>query len=301
MPAISPFAYNNIFFNGTAVSLFIKNCVVNDFVMYYSVYLIALIWVCLMQRRLIYKIVTGSLMFSLLMTNVATAGSGTEKSLLKYSPQLLAGQWNPWVLPEVPEKTMAFQCPADTQSEQSYGKPMGAQEQARPLEFKKRLSGRFVTPGILESLKQQQIQTQMTPSYEPTRQLRPQQRMQQQPVTRFAEKNYYYGEPSYGMGSVNPLFDAPAVSPWGNGPDIIYRGQSFPESFSGVMPGSSPWVPSEAIGGLPPIHVPPFAGSSNWRELNSAGSNSVEAENTERQIENNLFNPFTFAPSRSWP
>jgi hypothetical protein len=267
---------------------------------------IALIWFCLMQRRLIYKIYAGSLMFSLLMANAATAGSGTEKSLLKQSPQLLAGQWNPWVLPEVPEKTMGFQCPADSQSEQYYGKPMGAQERGQPREFKKRLSGRFVTPGILESLKQQQIQTQMTPSYEPYRQLRPQQRMpqqrmQQQPVTRSAEKNYYYGEPSYGMGSVNPLFDAPAVSPWGNGPDIIYRGQSFPESFSGVMPDSSPWVPNEAIGGLPPIHVPPFAGSSNWRELNSTDSNNVEAENTERRIENNVFNPFTFAPSRSWP
>ena len=263
--------------------------------------MIALIWVCLMQRRLIYKIVTGSLLFSLLMTNLATAGSGTEKSLLKHSPQLLAGQWNPWILPEVPEKTMGFQCPADSQSEQYYGKPTGTREQGQPLEFKNRLSGRFVTPGILESLKQQQIQMQITPRYEPYSQLRPRQRMPQQPMKNLPEKNYYYGEPSYGMGSVNPLFDAPAVSPWGSGPDIIYRGQSFPESFSGVMPDSSPWVPNEAIGGLPPIHVPPFAGSSNWRELNSTNSNNAEAENIERRIENNVFNPFTFAPSRSWP
>ena len=268
--------------------------------------MIALIWVCLMRRRLIYKIYAGSLLISLLMSNLATAGSGIEKSLLKHSPQLLAGQWNPWALPEVPENTMGFQCPADSQSEQpygkpSYGKPMGTQEQGRPIEFKQHLGGRFVTPGILESLKQQQIQTQMTPAYEPHRQLRPRQRMQQQPVTRSAEKNYYYGEPSYGMGTVNPLFDAPAVSPWGSGPDVIYRGQSFPDSFSGVLPDSSPWVPNEAIGGLPPIHVPPFEAGSNWRELNSAGSNNAEAENIEKRTENNVFNPFTFAPSRSWP
>jgi len=270
------------------------------------VYVNTLIRVYLMQRRLIYKIVIGCLMFSLLTINAVMADSGTEKSLLKYSPQLIAGQWNPWILPEVPEKTMGFQCPADWQNEQPQGGSAGTQGQGQSPEFKKRLSGRFVTPGILESLKQQQIQTQMTPAYEPYRQLRPrqqmpQQQMQQQPVSRLPGSNYYYGEPSYGMGSVNPLFDAPAVSPWGSGPDIIYRGQSFPESFSGVMPDSSPWVPNEAIGGLPPIHVPPFAGSSNWRELNSTDSNNAEAENIERRIENNVFNPFTFAPSRSWP
>ena len=275
-------------------------------------YEIALIWVCLMQRRLIYKIVTRSLMSGLLMANVVmadvvTSDSDTEKSLLKQSPRLLAGQWNPWVLPAAPEETTGFQCPADWQSGQTQGKSMGTQGQDQPPEFQKSLSGRFVTPGILESLKQQQIQTQMTPSYGSYRQLRPrqpmsQQPMPQQPVTRLPGKSYYYGEPSYGMGSVNPLYDAPAVSPWGGGPDVIYRGQSFPDSFSGVMPGSSsPWVPNEAVGGLPPIHVPPFAGSSNWRELNSTNTNNAEAENIEKRKDSNVFNPFTFRPNRSWP
>ncbi len=245
-------------------------------------------------------------MFSLLMTNaviadVVTSDSDSEKSLPKYSPQLIAGQWNPWILPEVSEKTMGFQCPADPQGEQFQGKSMDTQERGQPLEFKKRLSGRFVTPGILESLKQQQMQTQMTPSYESYHQLRPRQRMLQQPVTRLPEKSYYYGEPSRGMGPANPLYDAPAVSPWGGGPDVIYRGQSFPDSFSGALPDSSPWVPNEAIGGLPPIHIPPFAGSSNWRELNSTDSNNTEADNIGKRKDNNVFNPFTFAPNRSWP
>ena len=252
-----------------------------------------------MQRRLIYKIYTGSLLFSLLTTNATAADNDSEKSLLKYSPQLLAGQWNPWLLPEVPEKTTDLQCPADWQSEQSNDNPAGTQGRGQNPEFKKRLSGRFVTPGILESLKQQQIQTQMTPHNGSYRQLRT-RRQAQRPVKRMPSRNYY-GEPSYGMGPANPLYDVPAVSPWGSGPDVIYQGGSFP----GALPDSSPWVPNEAIGGLPPIHVPPFEGSSNWGELNSTGSNNAEAENTEaenteRRIDNNVFNPFTFIPNKSW-
>ncbi len=165
-------------------------------------------------------------MFGLLITNAAVADSYTEKLMLKHSAQLLAGQWNPWVLPEVPEKTMGFQCPAEWQSEQSQDGTAGTQGQGRAPEFKKRLSGRFVTPDILESLKQQQIQTQMTPSNESYRQLRP-----QQPVTRLPEKSYY-GNPAYGMGSANPLYDVPTVSPWGSGSDVIYRGGiHFPERY----------------------------------------------------------------------
>ena len=257
-----------------------------------------------MQRRLIYKIYTGSLVFSLLITNAAAADNYTKDSLLKYPPQLLAGQWNPWVLPKVPEKTTGFQCPAEWQSEQSQDKSAGTQGQGQTPEFNKRLSGQFVTPGILESLKQQQIQTQMTPSYESYRQRpqqrMPQQRMPQQPVTRLPENRNYYGEPSYGMGYANPLYDVPAVSPWGSGPDVVYRGESFPNWSSGALPDELPWVPNEAIGGLPPIHVPPFERGSNWGELNSTGSNNTEAENTKRRIDNNVFNPFTFTPDKSW-
>ena len=98
------------------------------------------------------------------------------------------------------------------------------------------------------------------------------------------------------MGYTNPIYDVPAVSPWGSGADVIYQGGSFP----GALPDSSPWVPNEAIGGLPPIHVPPFEGGSNWGKLNNTGSNNAEAEYGERQKDNNVFNPFTFVPNRSW-
>ena len=248
-----------------------------------------------MQRRLTYKINTGRLMFGLLMVSATSANCDSEKSLLQYSHRLVAGQWNPWVLPEVPEKASGIQCPAEWQNEQAQGKSMDAQGQVQTPEFKKRLSGRFVTPGILESLKQQQIQTQMTPGNEPYRQLRPRQGMPQQPVRRLPERNYY-GEPSYGMGTTNPLYDAPAVSPWGSAPDVIYRGGSF----SGALPGSSPWVPKEAVGGLLPMPVSPFEGNSNKDELNSMNSNDAETDNIERQRDNNVFNPFTFVPNRGW-
>ena len=247
-----------------------------------------------MQRRLIYKIYTGSLVFTLLVTNVATADSGTEKSWLKNSPQLLAGQWNPWLLPEVAEEEADFQCPADWRTQ---GNSAGTQQQGQPPEFKKRLSGRFVTPGILQSLKQQQIQTQMTPSTEHYRQLRSRQRMPQQPVTRLPGNSYNYGQPSSGgMGTANPLYDVPAVSPWGSGSDVIYRGGSF----TGALPDSSPWVPNEAVGGLLPMPVSPFAGNASKDELNSINSGNAEIDNIERRRDNNVFNPYTFIPNRSW-
>ena len=247
-----------------------------------------------MQRRLIYKIYTVSLVFTLLVTNVAVAESSTEKSWLKNSPQLLAGQWNPWLLPEVAEKEADFQCPADWRTQ---GNSAGTQQQGQPPEFKKRLSGRFVTPGILQSLKQQQIQTQMTPSTEHYRQSRSRQRMPQQPVTRLPGNGYNYGQPSSGgMGTANPLYDVPAVSPWGSGPDVIYRGGSIP----GALPDSSPWVPNEAVGGLLPMPVSPFAGNASKDELNSINSGNAEIDNIERRRDNNVFNPYTFIPNRSW-
>ena len=84
-----------------------------------------------------------------------------------------------------------------------------------------------------------------------------------------------YGYPSYGSGNVNPLYDAPAVSPWGDGADVLYRGESFP------------LVPSEALGGFPPMHVP-STGMRNFKNSDSEESGAT--------YQNNVFNPFTFLP-----
>ena len=80
-----------------------------------------------------------------------------------------------------------------------------------------------------------------------------------------------YG-PLYGIGYTNPLYHTPAVSPWGSEPGLLYEGQSLP------------MVPNEAIGGIPPMHVPPYLGDGR----------SHEPEEVESKDENSVFNPFEF-------
>jgi hypothetical protein len=160
------------------------------------------------------------------------------------------------------------------QSIQNYGYPSGLQQtqktwrpqyQNSQVEKYKR-DFRFVTPEILESLKHQQIQTQlMTENKQPP--LLPRQSTQN------------YAHPSSGMGFTNPLYDTPAVSPWSSGSDILYGGES------------SPLVPKEATGGLSPFHIPPFAKNNGV----------YESGNTNILKESNVFNPFNFGYYRNLP
>ena len=199
------------------------------------------------------------------------AGGHTSQALPQYSIQLIAEQTNPWVLPQTSEESL------DLQQSTRFRK--------QPKRTENYQMGRFVTPEVLESLKQQQIQTQLMPKSRENNQLMRQklpfmQAAPQQAPSIFPGQGYY-GSPSYGMDYVNPLYTAPAVPPWGSGPDVIYRGESLP----GLLPDGSdslPWVPSEAMGGMPPMHIP------SWGENNS-----------EQQIEDNVFNPFTFIPNRN--
>ena len=102
--------------------------------------------------------------------------------------------------------------------------------------------------------------------------------MQKQPGSGLpGQANYSYL--SYDAGSVNPLYDVPAVSPWGDGADVLYRGESFP------------MVPSEALGGFSPMYVPSF-GMNNYKR-----NESGEPVGADKY---NVFNPFTFRPNRSW-
>jgi len=153
------------------------------------------------------------------------------------------------------------------QSIQNYAYPSGFQQTPKPrrpqyqdsrIEKYKRGS-RFVTPETLESLKQQQIQTQLMPENK-QRPLMPRQSIQ------------HYAYPSSGMGLTNPLYDTPAVSPWASGSNILYGGIS------------SPFVPKEAVGGLSPIHIPPFANNNGV----------YESGNTNIQKETNAFMPYNF-------
>ncbi len=218
-----------------------------------------------MQHRMINNKFTVSLMFSLLAMLTVSAIAGNQP-LPQYSLQMAGNSLNPWALPQVPEKPSGFQS-QPRYSNQPY------QNDQSDIQYP---GFRFVTPEILESLKQQQMQTQQVPPRYPYRQYSnrqyrrqpspPPQLMSEQPM------QGYYGVPSPGLGFANPLYDTPAVSPWGSGPDVIYRGQSFP------------WVPDAAIGGIPPMQVTPFIDNNGQGDVGSGGELK----------QNNVFNPFTF-------
>ncbi len=144
-------------------------------------------------------------------------------------------QDNPWAVPQPPEN------PVDFQRLPRYRSQQYRQDNTEHYER----AYRFVTPEILDSIRQQQTQSQLMYGgsyYQP-------------PAPPLASPRYgsgyggygnYYA-PAYpgallpGAGYSDPLYDVPLVSPWGNTPDLIYRGQSYP------------LVPNEAFGGLPPI------------------------------------------------
>ena len=273
-----------------------------------------------MQNCKINKQLTVGLACGLMMiTTTAIAGSPVSQ----YSLRVTDEQSNPWASPQAPNSATGFQ---------QIPKSRGQQYQSRQIEKQNR-GFRFVTPEILESLKQQQTQTQLMPENK-QRPLMPQQPIQnygyppgfhqtpkirrpqyqgrqiekhkrgfrfvtpetleslkqQQIQTQLMTENNQrplmprqpvqnYGNPSSGMGFTNPLYDTPAVSPWSSGSDILYGG------------GSSPFVPKEAIGGLSPIHIPPFANSNGV----------YESGNTNILKETNVFNPFNFGYYRNSP
>jgi len=218
---------------------------------------------CLMQHRIINKFAV-NLVFSLLVTivvsamTVSVAADNTiHQQLPQYSLLLAGGQSNPWALPQAPEDTQGFQYPPQDTNQQYPGNRADIQYPGF----------RFVTPEILESLKQQQMQSQRIPGDYLKRQYSSPPSMPLQRMQRLPAQEYYGYPPPAGTGSSNPLYDVPAVSPWGNGPDVLYQGESFP------------WLPDAAIGGIPPIPVQPFP------------------ENNERRETGNVFNPFTFGPN----
>ena len=276
-----------------------------------------------MQNCKIYKQFTVGLVCGLMMmiTTTTTAIAGSPVS--QYSLRVIGEQSNPWAFPQTPNSATGFQQIPKSwgqqyqsrqiekynrgfrfvtpeileslkqqqiqtqlmtennqrplmprQSIQNYGYPSGFQQtpktwrpqyQSRQIEKYNR-GFRFVTPEILESLKQQQIQTQLMTENK-QRPLMPRQSIQN------------YGYPSSGMGFTNPLYDTPAVSPWSSGSDILYGGES------------SPFVPKEAIGGLSPFHIPPFAKNNGV----------YESGNTDILKETNVFNPFNFGYYRNSP
>jgi hypothetical protein len=189
----------------------------------------------LMKKRKIYKLFNVGLACSLIMI-IATKAI-TDSPVAPYSLRLAAGQGNAWTAPQAPKSW----------------------EQQNQTGQKQNQNFRFVTPEILESIKQQQTQNQLMPE---NRRYPPRHRQPSQ----------YYGYPSPGMGVANPLYDTPAVSPWGSSSDNLYGGES-------------PLVPKEAIGGFSPFNVMPFSGADG---LDGSGTP-------------NVFNPFSFGRDGNSP
>ncbi len=233
-----------------------------------------------MQHCIIYNKFNLSWVFSLLMLITAAAMAGSNKAdsnNSQYSLQLTGGQSNPWALPQAPDSHSGYR-----QLPKYYNQDDRQQRQNQKKQNKvwRNPGERFVTPEFLESLKQQQRQNQLMPGDRRYQQRPSPQSRWQQPL----QGNYSY--PSYGMGHANPLYDAPAVSPWGGGADVLYRGESFP------------MVPSEAIGGIPPLYTPSIGGgsygNSPWGESNNADENNTGINGIEKRNQNRVFNPFSF-------
>lgn len=240
-------------------------------------------------------------MFSLLLTFVSTAVAedrvaldfAGEQPLSDYSFQLIESGSNPWALPQVDEQS-------------KYRLFRGQKNPSKTHQ-----GSRFVTPEILESLKQQQMLYQQ-PSANLRNRVPPKTFPNQNQYTRpmpiqpvptqpayglsapgssmYAPPMYSmpsprgYGMPLDGMSYSNPMVDVPSVSPWGNTTDLLQRGGSFP------------WMPDAAVDGLPPIHVQPFADSqdsgADWGDYEGDGRNEAVTP-----FPKNVFNPFSFGPN----
>ena len=222
-----------------------------------------------------------------------TAGDAVADRLAsQYRVQQVSEQSNPWQLPQKQQNQNGLQ-PGSQQA------PYGNYQQYQAQPQQNRNSGRqsqslhqwqpqadrFVSPEFLDSLKQQQRHYQVSPESQRYHQPRPPQFMQVPPGAGTpgyglpgsgAYGSGAYSYPKYGAGSANPLYDTPAVSPWGSGPDVLYRGESFP------------MIPNEALGGFPPMHVPSF-GMNNYKK--------DEAGDLFETDDSGVFNPFTFLPN----
>jgi len=238
--------------------------------------------------------ITANLMIALPLLVVSTIAAGNSfQPIHSYSNQLAGTPGNPWALPPEPRQQPEFKSPTQ---DRYYSPPNGSDvytERVRP-----EAAGRYVTPEILQSLKQQQSQQQgmlgIVPELMPPRRVPytnynrrlPQQYNNSQLLPGYSGGVQNFGMPSQsGMGSSNPLFDVPSVSPWSNAPDVLYRGEDMP------------WLPDAALDGMPPIPISPYMDNYGF-----GGSDRQFSPSTEGQypVQDNVFNPFTFAPGGKW-
>jgi hypothetical protein len=252
-----------------------------------------------MRKYVLYKIFTGSL-FSLLSVMPATVAADNEPNwngwnnpqpLMK--PPVGSEATSPWHLSSEQKKISKFWSQTDQQGRQYQEQNMGFSDSQIPFnqsqggavpyrqipetqvwnknQLESNARDRYVTPDIIESLNRQEAQYYSRLNRERAEYYRnPQVPLYRRQYEQYGQE--YSASPSYGMGSVNPGYDVPAVSPWGDTPDVLHGGEKFP------------WMPNEAIGGVPPIYVPPSVGGNSAN--NGNGSTS--------KMKSEVFNPYTF-------
>ena len=147
----------------------------------------------------------------IMVTSAIAANVAVDSKYSQYPGLRVAGQSNPWALPQTQQNNFDFRSGFQQQ-------PYDYYQQYRPAHQWQPQAERFVTPEFLESLKQQQKQHQLIPENQQYHQPVPRQFMQKQRGAGLPGQGIY-SYPSYDAGSANPLYDAPAVSPWGNGTD----------------------------------------------------------------------------------
>ena len=256
-----------------------------------------------MRNYVLYKIFIGSCVLgsSAAVSTIVSAENRSSWTTGEYAPPLVeqsynSGATNPWHISEKQKEASRFWSLPEQQNQQ-YQQYQQYQEKNMPYPvyqepyyqvhentdpyrqvpekpiweqqpIEKDTRERYVTPDIIESLNRQEAEYYSRLNGEKGQNFAPDYQVPS--FGRYPQG--YPAQPAYGTGSLNPAFDVPAVSPWGDTPDVFYRGEEFP------------WMPNEAIGGVPPIHVPPFSGNSGLGEVNDSAG----------RTENKVFNPFTF-------
>lgn len=239
-----------------------------------------------------------------LISSSAVAEVNSDSSLPYHARMLLAEQGNPWALPESSWQPQPFHFPQYYQKNKHNAETPDSGPSRQPEYHDSWQSQqRFVTPEILDSIKKQQSQMQkLPPQYGDYRYSAPRRAVpfmtMPPPAYPSNPAGSYYGMPLPSeMEFANPMYDIPSVSPWGDGPDVMLRGQSLP------------WVPDEAIGGLPPMSISPYFDEGRY---GNAGSNPSSGDEKYQQQEKNdslggdltspqenIFNPFTFIPNKA--
>jgi len=204
-----------------------------------------------MKHRLNFSRVTGVLVVSSLMVispTVAADGYYSQQypqdSQQGSNRQPEHRRVNPWQLPLKKEKDAEFRVHPDNQAPQynESQQPQNNQQLDQQLDQQKQ-GFRFVTPEILESLKQQQSEYQKMPGNKKNPQYRLPQPWQGG-----------YGYSPYGTGYPDPLLGTPGFSPWG---------------------GVYPWAPYGGIGGITTVPVPTFEGNSNSDDSNNPDNQEI--------------------------